>query len=227
MDNEIIGKVRYIGKDHKGSITNGKLYDCIGLTFGDIQIIDDSGEAYWYSAIGPALSSGTDRNFWLVEEDNSSNKILSDSISGKISRTSKDLEEEKGKILSSVTIHLDKEKMIKTKSYERNYIDETKETKEYQNKVIDSFAFSMAHRIQDIIREYGSLEAYTKRNEPKAGDTYQFKKAKIKYEIILNKKSWSIYRLTKTEKEFVERLSINKYQDLQDVKAYITLSERY
>ena len=48
-------KVKYIGKTFGiEGLTNGKIYECIGIEDGMLRIIDDSGEDYLYSAIKPA-----------------------------------------------------------------------------------------------------------------------------------------------------------------------------
>ena len=49
VNGQAIGKVLYSGLTSKGSLTDGKVYDCIGLSFGKLRIIDDSGEAFYYS----------------------------------------------------------------------------------------------------------------------------------------------------------------------------------
>jgi hypothetical protein len=70
-------KVKYIGKSFGvESLTNGKIYECIGIEDGMLRIIDDSGEDYLYSAIKP--SSLEDMSLcgkWEIIED-SSNKDL-------------------------------------------------------------------------------------------------------------------------------------------------------
>ena len=49
MENAI-GKLMYIGKNFKGELENGKIYDCLDLSFGQVKIIDDTNKAFWYSA---------------------------------------------------------------------------------------------------------------------------------------------------------------------------------
>lgn len=61
MENAI-GKLMYIGKNFKGELENGKIYDCLDLSFGQVKIIDDSNEAFWYSATNPGGDSGKDHN---------------------------------------------------------------------------------------------------------------------------------------------------------------------
>ena len=48
INNRLIGKVQYAGESCPGNLTNGKTYDCIGLSYGNIRIIDDSGEPFYY-----------------------------------------------------------------------------------------------------------------------------------------------------------------------------------
>ena len=104
---EAIGKLMYIGKSFKGDLINGKTYDCFDISFGDVQIIDETGELYWYSATNPAGGGGKDHSVWAVIEDNSDNKLLTAFVSGDINRTEKDKAEEKGKILASLSIETD------------------------------------------------------------------------------------------------------------------------
>ena len=70
-------KVKYIGKSFGAeSLTNGKIYECIGIEDGMLRIIDDSEEDYLYSAIRP--SSLEDMSLcgrWEIIED-SVNKDL-------------------------------------------------------------------------------------------------------------------------------------------------------
>lgn len=43
-------KVRYIGDTFGGGycgLTNGKVYECIGVEMGFLRLIDDEGPAYW------------------------------------------------------------------------------------------------------------------------------------------------------------------------------------
>ena len=65
-------KVKYIGKSFGvEGLTNGKIYQCIGIEEDMLRIIDDSGEDYLYSAIKP--SSLEDINLcgvWEIIEDN-------------------------------------------------------------------------------------------------------------------------------------------------------------
>ena len=65
-------KVRYVGISFGvESLTNGKIYECIGIEDGMLRIIDDSGEDYLYSAIKP--SSLEDINLcgkWEIVQDN-------------------------------------------------------------------------------------------------------------------------------------------------------------
>ncbi len=65
-------KVRYIGKSFGiESLTNGKIYECIGIEYGMLRIIDDSGEDYLYSAVKPAsLENIKLCGKWEIIEDN-------------------------------------------------------------------------------------------------------------------------------------------------------------
>jgi len=65
-------KVRYIGKSFGvESLTDGKVYECIGIEDGMLRIIDDSQEDYLYSAIKPASLENMDLcGKWEIVEDN-------------------------------------------------------------------------------------------------------------------------------------------------------------
>ncbi len=65
-------KVRYIGKSFGvESLTDGKIYECIGIEDGMLRIIDDSGEDYLYSAIKPSsLENIKLCGKWEIIEDN-------------------------------------------------------------------------------------------------------------------------------------------------------------
>lgn len=65
-------KVRYVGKSFGvACLTNGKIYECIGIEDGMLRIIDDSEEDYLYSAIEPAdLANNELCGKWEIVEDN-------------------------------------------------------------------------------------------------------------------------------------------------------------
>ncbi len=65
-------KVKYIGKSFGvESLTDGKVYECIGIEDGMLRIIDDSGEDYLYSAIEPSsLENPKLCGKWKIEDDN-------------------------------------------------------------------------------------------------------------------------------------------------------------
>lgn len=64
-------KVRYIGQSFGvDSLTNGKIYECLGVEPPFIRIIDDSGEDYLYSASGPGpLDGSVPFGQWEIIED--------------------------------------------------------------------------------------------------------------------------------------------------------------
>lgn len=52
---EVIGKVKYVGSSFGiEQLTNGEIYDVIGIEYPFIRIIDDSGEDYLYSIYKPS-----------------------------------------------------------------------------------------------------------------------------------------------------------------------------
>lgn len=57
---KVIGKVKYIGKSFGvESLTNGKIYDVIGIEEPFLRIIDDSGEDYLWSINNPCCMEDT------------------------------------------------------------------------------------------------------------------------------------------------------------------------
>lgn len=65
-------KLQYIGKSFGvDSLTNGEIYECLGVEFCFVRVIDDSGEDYLYSATNPGLWDGSvPAGKWKVIEDN-------------------------------------------------------------------------------------------------------------------------------------------------------------
>ena len=85
---EVIGRVRYIGKDFSPHLISGEVYNCIGIEYGQLQIVDSSSrmddedyaEAHpnrdhhagqYYSADKPgSIRAGDDRvGKWEIVED--------------------------------------------------------------------------------------------------------------------------------------------------------------
>ena len=65
-------KVRYVGQSFGvDSLTNGRTYECIGIEFDLLRVIDDSEEDYLYSSINPAPfdRSGPGGRWEIVEDD--------------------------------------------------------------------------------------------------------------------------------------------------------------
>ena len=69
---EIIGKVRYIGKSFGvEGLTNGKVYNVIGIENDMLRVIDDSEEDYLYSITKPACLADTSLcGKWEIVGDN-------------------------------------------------------------------------------------------------------------------------------------------------------------
>lgn len=65
-------KVRYVGISFGVEcLTNGKIYECIGIEDGMLRIIDDSDEDYLYSAIKPSSLENIELcGKWKIIEDN-------------------------------------------------------------------------------------------------------------------------------------------------------------
>lgn len=64
-------KVKYIGESFGiGALTNGKIYECLGLDSGMLRVVDDSEEDYLYSAINPRpLDGSSPGGKWEIVED--------------------------------------------------------------------------------------------------------------------------------------------------------------
>lgn len=66
-------KVRYVGESFGvDGLTNGKVYECLGVEGPFLRIIDDSGEDYLYSAKRPAPldpNTGQGGKWEIVEDD--------------------------------------------------------------------------------------------------------------------------------------------------------------
>lgn len=64
-------KVMYIGPSFGVTgLTNGKIYECLGVEFGNLRIIDDSDEDYLYSPIKPGPLDGSHlKGKWRIIED--------------------------------------------------------------------------------------------------------------------------------------------------------------
>lgn len=64
-------KVKYVGESFGAvSLTNGKIYECLGFESGMLRIIDDSEEDYLYSVINPRPLDGSSKGGkWEIVED--------------------------------------------------------------------------------------------------------------------------------------------------------------
>lgn len=64
-------KLRYIGPSFGvDGLTDGKIYECLGVEDGLLRIIDDSDEGYLYSVIpGPMYDPSITGKWDLVEDD--------------------------------------------------------------------------------------------------------------------------------------------------------------
>lgn len=72
-------KVRYKGESFGvDSLTSDKIYDCIGVEFDLLRIIDDSGEDYLYSSSHPApLDGSSSGGRWEIVEDDAVGTLAS------------------------------------------------------------------------------------------------------------------------------------------------------
>ncbi len=63
-------KLRYLGPSFGvDSLTDGKIYECLGLDAGLLRIVDDSDEDYLYSVIPGPMWDESIRGRWEVVED--------------------------------------------------------------------------------------------------------------------------------------------------------------
>lgn len=79
-------KLRYIGQSFLVGLTNGKIYECLGIEYGWFRVIDDSGEDYLYYIKGPApIDEDIPPGKWEVVED-TEDGLLERVINGKWDR---------------------------------------------------------------------------------------------------------------------------------------------
>lgn len=54
IEMELYGRLKYVGKTFGAfGLTNGRIYDCVGVDNGMIRIVDDEGEDYLYPTKKP------------------------------------------------------------------------------------------------------------------------------------------------------------------------------
>ncbi len=70
-------KVKYIGESFGAvSLTNGKVYECLGFDSGMLRVIDDSEEDYLYSVVNPRPLDGSSKGGkWEIVEDDENNTL--------------------------------------------------------------------------------------------------------------------------------------------------------
>ena len=70
-------KVKYIGESFGAvSLTNGKVYECLGFDNGMLRVIDDSKEDYLYSVVNPRPLDGSSKGGkWEIVEDDENNTL--------------------------------------------------------------------------------------------------------------------------------------------------------
>lgn len=78
IEKEIIGKIKYIGISFGvDGLTDGKIYDVVGIEGSMFRVIDDSEEDYLYSIITPsALDNIKLCGKWELVEDYTENKEI-------------------------------------------------------------------------------------------------------------------------------------------------------
>lgn len=70
-------KLKYVGESFGvDSLTDGKIYDCVGVENGMLRIVDDSEEDYLYSVVNPRpLDGGSMGGKWEIVEDDKENTL--------------------------------------------------------------------------------------------------------------------------------------------------------
>lgn len=70
-------KIKYIGESFGAvSLTNGKIYECLGFDNGMLRVIDDSEEDYLYSVVNPRPLDGSSKGGkWKIVEDDENNTL--------------------------------------------------------------------------------------------------------------------------------------------------------
>lgn len=54
IEMELYGRLKYVGESFGAiGLTDGKVYDCVGVDNGMLRIVDDEGEDYLYSVKNP------------------------------------------------------------------------------------------------------------------------------------------------------------------------------
>ncbi len=82
IEKQAIGRVKYIGESfyNGGGLTNGKIYDCLGVEGPSLRIVDDEEMDYLYSSTKPApIDMTSPGGKWEVVEDDDQgtlNKII-------------------------------------------------------------------------------------------------------------------------------------------------------
>lgn len=148
INGEPIGRVQYIGLSSKGDLTDGKIYDCIGLSFGKIRIIDDSGEPFYYSR---KLSFKDGLAKFVVVEDKSPKNILTGFADGTISRTPFETEIEKDHIIYMEEVFLSKNSKghVNKNSCEKMvFVKRTPEINKAEEERLKSFTKFLADEYQ-------------------------------------------------------------------------------
>ena len=159
---QVIGKLMYSGETSKNSVTNEKIYDCIGLSFGKVRIIDDSCEAFYYPAV--RLSNKDNNAKWIVIADNSPQNLMSGFISGEIDRTPEETIFEKKHIFAATQISLSndrKQHISKQKQIDNYYVLKTPEQAAYREELMKRFA----ERIYPYVKEAIAKEKQDNKKE--------------------------------------------------------------
>lgn len=70
-------KLKYVGESFGvDSLTDGKIYDCVGVENGMLRIVDDSEEDYLYSVVNPRPLDGSSMGGkWEIVEDDKENTL--------------------------------------------------------------------------------------------------------------------------------------------------------
>jgi len=208
----------YSGEKIKGALTDGKTYKCIGISFGEIQIIDDENSAFWYSATCPGISGS--KGDWIVVEDFSGG-ILTKFVSGETTRSPEDELEEKDKVIGGVTIRIGGKHRDKTVSRQNFYINATPEIKKQQDCMFKNFAESMAKYIVDKARRDYNNDLIASLNPYKPDDKFEFTILNHNFIAVYKINKWEIYENCNGTNQLYKELKFKDYISLANVKLFV------
>lgn len=233
MKDKVIGKLLYSGPSYKYGLTDGKMYECIGLSHGDVKIIDDENEAFFYSATKPYKDKNGKKGEWIVIED-LSDDLVTDFVKGEKNRTPEEEQFEKGKVPACLEIHFgskNRHDFVKSVSKKATYVEETPEIKKHQEKLLESFARSLLPLIEKEMAKNGGKLPTSYEEEIAEGTEYDLTKGSNSYKIKYMEDRWDIYKVENVKKQQISNsicsLSTKEFPKLYQVKLHIARSDDF